>query len=219
MYRVSATLLDSFRLYKTAEFISTEELDARIRRDPMEPSEAMRIGTAFHGIAEGRCVRDGDPGSPEGAVYTCDGYVFDAETADAALSWCRGGVPEVKKAGVVIPSEFGPIAIVGKADYLRGLMADEIKTKVGKEFNPADYIDAWQWRVYMRVFGVRSVVYRLVRLDLRDGVYFSKRDDLVLYPYSALDAEVDAAVRAVARYAADRGILDYLTQSSEGIAA
>jgi len=217
MIRVSATMLDTFRLYKTAEFISTEEMDSRLRRDPMEPNEAMRVGTAFHGVAEGRGTRRGDPQAQEGAAYECDGYLFDAETTDAALAHCVG-MAEIKSDRVIIDTEYGPVQLVGKADCINGLRAVEIKTKIKAMPDPLNHVDAWQWRVYCRVFGVQRVDYLLVRLDLIDGVYHASHDVLTLYPYQSLPHDVAQEVAELVRYAAGRGLLQYLHQSSDNTA-
>lgn len=214
MMRISATMLDSFRLYKSAEFISTEEMDARLRRDPIEPNEAMLVGTAFHGIAEGRATPKGDPQAPEGAAYECDGYLFDAETTDRALAMCRG-FAEIKSDLVRIDTRYGSVALVGKCDSLHGREAIEIKTKIGRDLDPTAHISAWQWRVYCRVFGVDRVRYLLARLDLRDGVYHVKHDMMDVYPYPGLALDVEREVRELTDYAATRGLLDYLHQSNE----
>lgn len=214
MMRVSATMLDSFRLYKSAEFISTDEMDARLRRDPIEPNEATKVGTAFHGIAEGLATLKGDPQSPEGAAYECGGYLFDAETTDRALVKCQG-FAEIKSDLVRIDTRYGSVALVGKCDALHGREAIEIKTRIKRDLDPVDYIKAWQWRVYCRVFGVDKVRYLLARLDEVDGVYHVKHDSFVMYPYPGLSLDVERVTRELIDYAADRGLLDYLHQSSD----
>jgi len=214
MLRISATLLDSFRLLKEADFMTPDEFDARIRRDPIEPSRAMQLGTAFHAIAEGLAWKGIGESNEE--VYEHDGFLFDAESSDEALKHLVGGVSEAKQE-VVINSPFGPIAIVGKADYLRGVTADEIKTK-DKEFDLMNYADAWQWRTYCRVFGVQRVIYHLCRLeqDEETGVWLVRSHEMLpLYAYPGVNADVEAAALDLAKYSADLGLLNYLRQSSE----
>jgi len=211
MMRVTATLLDSFRLFHEADFITVEELDARIRRDPIAPTPAMRLGTAFHAIAEGTAAMLGDPLSPEGAAYEFDGFRFDARSADEALREYRDGVPEVRGERE-IETDFGLVRLVGKADYLKGISAREIKTR-DKDFDPLSYAESYQWRVYCRVFRVPVVYYDLCRLEFDEGsgLWFVRaHDELPLYTYPELGKDVERMTRAFLRHAAARGLLGYL---------
>lgn len=212
MFRISATLLDGFRLYREADFIETGEIEARIRGDASEPTEDMRLGTAFHAIAEGIAEPCGDHG--DRPAYCFGGFVFDAESADAALSAYCGGVAEVK-ATLPIATPHGPALLVCKADYLRGNGIRELKTR-RKPFDVETYADSLQWRSYLLAFDAARIVYDLVRLDEADGVFFAaEHDALPLYPYPGMRDDVEREARALVAFAHERGLLPYLTAAQE----
>lgn len=210
MFRLSATLLESFRLYREADFISTEEIETRLRGDAMEPTEDMRLGTAFHAIAEGIAEPCGDHG--DRPAYCFDGFVFDAVSADEALAGYSGGMSEVKATREIV-TPHGPAVLVAKADYLRGNAARELKTR-RKAFDVENYADSLQWRVYVAVFGLSRLTYDLVQLDERGGVFYvADHDTLDLYPYPALLDDVEREARGLVAFAHERGLLGHLADA------
>lgn len=210
MFRLSATLLESFRLYREADFISAEDMDSRVRGDAIEPTEDMRLGAAFHAIAEGIAEPRGDHG--DRPAYCAGGFVFDAVSADEALAGYVGGISEVK-ATRIVPTPHGPAVLVAKADYLQGNAARELKTR-RKPFDVESYVDSLQWRVYVAVFGLARFTYDLVRLDEAGGVFFAaEHDTLDLYPYPALLDDVERETRALVAFAHERGILHHLADA------
>jgi len=70
MYRLTPSLLDSFRLYQTADWMALSDLEARIKGEPVTQTPAMKLGSAFHAIAEGVA-------EVQGNVYYVDGLLFD----------------------------------------------------------------------------------------------------------------------------------------------
>ena len=220
MIRVSATLLESFRLLRDFEWMKPEDFANRVKRVPIDPvPEVMLLGTAFHAISEGLAEYNceltiNQPCAPPS--YTYDGFAFDAESADFALKELHSGVAEVKAADSTISSKHGDITLVGKADYLKGVTAHEIKTKKGKNFDPLQYADSFQWKMYCRVFGVSKVTYHLVRLDQdkESMIWFAKADTLDMYAYPDLNNEVDRAARECVDYIHELGLISYLSKSS-----
>lgn len=205
MIRISASLLDSYRLFKDFEFISVEEMDKRLKREPVPQTDEMKIGAAFHEVAQGGGERIDN-------IFFYDSFGFRSKAVEELRERLRPGIHEVKKYDTVIDSPYGQILITARVDSIHGTVIDEIKTKVGKALNPEQYMDAWQWKVYLRVFGASKLIYHLCQLtyDKLQEAYNVEIDTLPLYPYPAMEKEVDAAFCELVEYAASRGLLKYL---------
>lgn len=102
-----------------------------------EESEAMRKGTAFHKYLEtaqsGTDVKD----------FTVDGYRF-VFTCDAEIVLPQ--TRETRKG-----KDYGGIVISGQADALGGKAIVDHKTT--ERFDAEKYLEGWQWRYYLDIFG------------------------------------------------------------------
>ncbi|HKY51652.1 MAG TPA: hypothetical protein VJP45_10380 [Candidatus Limnocylindria bacterium] len=204
MITVRASTLDSFGLYMDPDvnFISTEEMDARIARgaaDGGSTSEAAALGTAFHEAVAGTYV---------GAI------LFDPATITKARRGL-GGVPSEVYGSTIVDVDGTPVRLTGHADYLLGLKLLDFKTS-RKPIPPDRHADSLQWRAYCVIFGAECVTYRHVQLDDDDdGVVYAKSiDDVVMYPYPKLRDDVVQALRALLEYARTRGILESMDDSA-----
>lgn len=205
MIRISASLLDSYRLFKDFEFISVEEMDKRLMREPTPQTDKMKIGAAFHEVAQGG-------GSKVDDIFHYENYQFMSPDIDALITRLAPGIHEVKKYDTVIPSPHGKINITARVDSIHGATVHEIKTKIGQAPKPEAYMDSWQWKVYLRVFGAKKLVYHLCQLsfDKKAEAFNVEIDSLDLYPYPTMNNEVDSAFCELVEYAEHRGLLDYL---------
>jgi hypothetical protein len=194
MITVRATTVESFRLFMDpdVDFISVDEMDARLRGDQRESSDAAGLGTAFHAAVEGTYV---------GAI------LFDADSVEKARRGL-GGVPSEVDGSVVLDVHGTPVRLTGHADYLLGLDLLDLKTS-SKPIPPDRHADSMQWRCYCVIFGAKRVTYRHVQLDEDDdGVIYAKSvDDVPMYPYPDVLGDVVKCIAALLDYATARGLL------------
>jgi hypothetical protein len=195
MITVRATTVESFRLYKDPEcsFISPEEMDARLRGEQSDAGPAAALGTAFHEAVAGTYI---------GAL------LFDDRSVEKARRGL-GGVPSEVDGSITLDVLGTPVRLTGHADYLLGLDLLDLKTS-SKPIPPDRHADSMQWRVYCVIFGAKRVTYRHVQLDEDDdGVIYAKSiDDVVMYPYPELHADVVRCLASLLDYARTRGLLE-----------
>lgn len=201
MITVRATTLESFRLFMDpdVDFISADEMDARLRGDVRDAGPKAALGSAFHEAVAGTYV---------GAV------LFDPASVEKARRGL-GGVPSEVYGSVVVDVGGTPVLLTGHADYLIGLDLLDLKTSE-KPIPPDRHADSMQWRCYCVIFGAKRVTYRHVQLDEDDdGVIYAKSvDDVVMYPYPDVLADVTRCLRALLDYAQMRGLLDGMQEAS-----
>ena len=206
MYRLSPTLLDGYRLYCEQDWMSLPDIEARIRREPMVPTPAMRLGAAFHGIAEGQWVQG------EGDTYLVDGLTFDALSVDEAFFKLPTGVSEVPCSRIMPKTLYGPVQLSGRVDRLVGLTPWEIKTKI-EILDPERYADSLQWLAYAWMLGVREVRYLLVQLEEKGGIWRVKdADTLTLYAPDDPTMVLRPWIERLMQHAERRGLLEHLNR-------
>ncbi len=206
MLRLSATLLESSRLYHEGVtspggqiLVDQADLIESIAGEFVE-TEPMRLGSAFHAVFE-------DPDRHlemwDGAgVYLSDGYTFDAQAVDKAVAdiWALAPVMEVPSTDATLQTDYGPVRISARADAIAGLDAWELKT-TQRYPKPERYLDSMQWRTYVLAYGVTSVTYRIVQLKhlkKPDVWTVTNTETLTLYPYPQITQDVtEAATRLV----------------------
>ena len=198
MLRLSATLLESSRLYY-AGVISQESLIESIIGE-VEPTQAMKLGSAFHAVFE-----DPDPFMEmwdDAAVYHSDGFVFDAQLVDKSVAdiWAQCPIMEVPSSDLTLKTDYGPVRISCRADAMAGLDVYELKT-TQRALNTVKYLDSMQWRAYVLAYGATSVTYRIVQLKhLKepDVWTIANHETLTQYPYPQITQDVTyAATRLI----------------------
>ena len=205
MYRLSPTLLDSYRLYCEQDWMSLPDIEARIRREPMLPTPAMGLGKAFHEIAEGVRTIFGD-------WYLTDEMRFDRKSADQAIALIPPGVSEVPCARIMDSTIYGPVQLSGRVDRLVGLTPWEIKTKT-EILDPERYADSLQWLAYAWMLGVREVQYLLVQLEEKGGIWRVKdADTLTLYAPNDPMRVLRPWIERLMTHAERRGLLEHLNR-------
>lgn len=137
--RTSATDIDAFRRYRDNEDGDLQELLNQFWRRT-EPTEAMRAGTALHTALEN--VGDG-----EFTQLTAEGYTFDFEAA------AEVDLPAIRECKATREYVIGEclVTLVGKVDAIHGRRIDDHKFTA--RFDPERFLDSFQWRIYLDVFG------------------------------------------------------------------
>jgi hypothetical protein len=188
-FRVSEA--ESFRQWRNDEDAELEHLLARLRgQTPASP--AMEAGTAFHKALET---------APTGLTVTAleaNGYTFTfAGDFVAELPAIR----EVR-AGKTWMVDGEPITISGQLDCIHGKRIEDHKT-TGR-FDPERYMDGYQWRLYLSIFGAdhfRWNVFEIAEKDhpLEWEVYAQHR--LEQYRYPAMEDDCARLAQELARFA------------------
>lgn len=202
---------------------------------PFEATNFMRYGTAFHKILETpekylrkdaqpiRLPKRGVTYEPQD-VYKADGIAFlatDVEQAmqhvlPSALREFRAHKPYLLKTGETVH-------VTGKVDQIWGNEIIEYKTKWG-EFDIASYYDSIQWRIYLSLFEVEAVSYKVFVMKERDRMSpFADHPalDLVgIHPftfnaYEGLEADIMETINAFVEWAKMRGLEGYLMPRKE----
>ncbi len=175
MIRTSVTKLDALHLYQQG-VIELEELIKRLRGETVE-TEAMQFGRAFHKLLEKIDEIE------EGKDTEIDGNVFSANdilTTKNNLKYKPAlGVPEIKDVKEYnVDGEIVQVSAV--ADLLVGETVVEYKTT--KYFDIEKYINSYQWRFYLDIFGARKVVYNIFLFynnqlrGVRDFTFYNYKD-------------------------------------------
>lgn len=200
--RVSATQLESFRLYLTEDWMEEASLLATLKGE-FTPTPAVRLGHAYHSVLE-TPERYRRPGG-----YACEGFTFDETTMRPMLDLIdRRGVFEVKAT-----KAFGPVTLVAQADQLVGAHLYEFKT-TGSSFDPDKYLASAQWRVMALVFEPLAITYRVAQLDDHgNGVAELKAlEHVTVYPYAGLEQEMRDLTRRFVDYVTLRGLDGFLRE-------
>lgn len=190
VFRVSE--VESFRQWQEDEDADTELLLNRLR-GLGEESAAMRAGTAFHKALETICT------GLEVSLIEEMGHTFEfAGDFEIALPKIR----EVRASRVYMVDD-QPITISGQLDAVEGKRIEDHKT-TGR-FDPERYLDGYQWRLYLDIFGAdlfRWNVFEIKCLDEVENhwqVFAAHR--LEQYRYPAMHRDCQRLVADLAKFA------------------
>lgn len=144
--------LEAFRRWRETEDSTTADLVQWITAS--EPTEPMRVGTAFHKALEA-C----QPGSFE--RMEADGYTFllpDAELALPAIRELRGF------------KDYHGLTVTGCVDCLDGTVVIDHKTTA--RIDPERYLAGYQWRYYLDIFEAHTFRWNLFQVrEVEPRVY------------------------------------------------
>ena len=205
--RLTPSLLDSFRLYCDFDFKSLSELEAQIKGEPVTQTPAMRLGSAFHKVAEG----DIDLGVGEhDGFYRADGLLFDVATTDDALALRGPGVAEVWCSKPLLTVPHQPL-LRGRCDWISGTVPWEIKTK-DKTLEPDYYVKSLQWPCYLHMLDAEECRYLLVQLEERvEGTWWVRDADVLpLFRYAGMEDMIVSWATRMIHFCESRGLLSYL---------
>lgn len=165
MIRLSVTMLDSYLYFLRNEEMEFDALLRRLRgEEPASPQ--MLAGHAFHSLLENAASGALDHASVDGFEFV---FALDAEIA----------LPNIRelKAEKLIETPSGPVTLVGKVDALDGITVRDYK--LTERFDAERYVDSFQWRAYLMMFGAQRFVY-----DVFQCRYEAQR--VTVYDYQAL---------------------------------
>lgn len=189
-YRVSN--VEQFRQWENDDDYELETLLSRLY-GLEEPSEAMQAGTAFH-----KCLELSQSGLIADRMEH-DGFVFTFE-GDFILV-----LPEIRelRAHKVFMVDGEPIVITGQVDAIEGRRIDDTKTT--GNFSPDRYLDGYQWRLYLSIFGAnhfRWNVFEIANLADDPPKQYRVRNHHTLeqFRYPGMEDDCQALVERFARF-------------------
>jgi hypothetical protein len=204
-YRLSATQLEAWRLWRDQDWMPESALIATLTR-MVEPSHRMDVGTAFGDIlaTPDTFAVPNLIGGPAYYEHPATGLRFSADTMAGPLAlFHREGLFEVKQ----VKRTRGGHQLVAKADQVLGLALVENKATL-QGFDIDKYLWSLQWKVSAVVFEPVLIEYRVFCLGEANGGIFTVRDthQFVLYPYPDVADEVDQVLDELAWYLRSRQI-------------
>lgn len=188
-FRVSEC--ESFRQFMNDEEAELEHFLARMRGQ-VPPSPAMEAGAAFHKALEEAIT------GLEVTSIEANGYTF---TFAGNFTVELPAIREVRASKTwIVDGE--PVTISGQLDCIHGKRVEDHKT-TGR-FDPERYLDGYQWRLYLTIFGAdhfRWNVFEIAEKDppLEWEVFAQHR--LEQYRYPAMEDDCTRLVQDLARFA------------------
>ena len=187
--RVSATDIDQLRYFRGEDEMELAELIARLKH-LMPSSEAMEAGTALHLALENAIPGDFDR-------LQADGFTFTFETdAEIALPVIR----EMKATREYLIDDV-QVTLVGKVDAIHGRRIDDHKFTA--KFDPDRYLDSYQWRIYLEVFGADTFRWNIfeAREDSNKSYVIRNMHPLTMHRYPGMGADVERELGEFVRFA------------------
>lgn len=127
---------------------SLAQVVASITHD--HPSEAMLAGTAFHHALELAICGSHD-------AFYVDGYTFNLPDAELSLTSIR----EMR-----MFRRYGDLTVTGKADGVHGRRVIDHKTAA--TFDAERYLEGYQWRFYLDLFGADRFEWNVFEIEETD---------------------------------------------------
>lgn len=191
--RVSATDIDQLIYFHNEDEMELAELIARLKH-LMPSSEAMEAGSAFHSALEAA-----GPGDYESLAF--DGYAFSFET-DVELD-----LPEIREMKATREYRIGDVLVtlVGKVDAIHGRRI--VDHKFTAKFDPDRYLESYQWRIYLEVFGAdafRWNIFEAAESPPKSKNYRIRNvHKMDMHRYPDMGADVEAKLREFVAFARD----------------
>ena len=191
--RVYPSALDGFEYYTSfVENKTPETLDKYVKdlTGQSPPNEAMERGTLFH---------KGMEDMAKTGRWDCPiGWDIDVELprpvyAEKPLFMTRKDPMAVRGYEVMFS---------GKVDAMYGNVIVDYKT-TEKSIQLEKYMDSWQWRAYLTMWGAafRTFRYDIFKLKRRKGEWFvDDHQDLVCTAYEGMEAEVWGIARRFSEF-------------------
>ena len=199
MYRLSPTMLDSYRLYKTTNWKSYTDIVLTIKREVVE-TEPMKVGRAVHHIKEGL-------GTEKYGMVLIDGYIFRGiEKEDKKY------ISELKITPK-IQTPYGNCIISMVADAIYGNEIKEYKTTQ----SPIDigrYMEYYQWRCYLWGFCAEKIIYEVMEINqCKDGIWKVKNTEKIsLCPYIGMEEDIRLLVEDMIAFCHSQGLQNYILE-------
>jgi hypothetical protein len=202
MIRVSATTLESYRLFIEQDWMDESELLATIRGE-FVPDRKVLLGQAFDAVLT----------HPDryrvSAGYQVGRDFFSDDTMVPALAlFDRRGVMQVKGT-----KTYGDVQVVAKADQLIGGTLIENKTTLSS-FDADKYERSAQWRLMADLFEPLQITYHVFCLSDDDAGMIGLRsiETINFFPYAALTRDCQELIEKFHHYVQMRGLVPLLEQ-------
>ncbi len=203
--RISVTTLEAYRLFMDGDWMAEEDLIATIKGVSAK-TDKIAVGNAFHSILEDPEKYRFDQ-EPFDYGYACGGLKFWGPTVEELLQKIdRRGIPELKTT-----RNYGGVTVVGKADHIVGTHIDEYKTT--KNFDADKYLESYQWRFLLDIFGAKSLMYHVASVSPSDeDVIIRDIASMPVYPYPALHDDCCGLLVKFLGYISARNLGSYLQE-------
>jgi hypothetical protein len=189
--RVSATDIDMLRRFYDEDDADLADLIRQLRH-LMPSTEAMEAGTALH-----KALENAPAGEHKG--FEADGFLFSFDTeAEIDLPAMR----EMKAVREYLVDDVR-VTLVGKVDAIHGKRIDDHKFTA--KFDPDRYLNSWQWRIYLEVFGADTFVWNIFEAIESAPKHYLIRNvhKLTQQRYPGIADDVERELRAFVRFARD----------------
>lgn len=189
--RVSATDVDALRRFYDEDDADLADLIRQLRH-LMPSTEAMEAGTALH-----KALELAEPGDHKG--FEIDGFTFSFQT-DAEVD-----LPVIREMKATREYLFDDVRVtlVGKVDAINGRRIDDHKFTA--RFDADRYLDSYQWRVYLEVFGADHFRWNIFEaLESAPKNYLIRNvHKLDMHRYPGMGEDVERSLRAFISFARD----------------
>lgn len=177
MYKISVTVLESFRRYMTeASPFDTEEKLLQSIKGIFRGNAKTEFGQAYHAILEGRYTIGND------GKICAKGMRFTPEQAKPALGYRTRHPQIVSEVPVskIYSTKYFPVMISGRVDAIEGLFIRDAKTKF-RSPDFVEYMQSCQWKFYTDMLEATGFLY-----DVFEIICFGDEDN---EPYGNLTAQ------------------------------
>jgi len=200
--RISATLLESFRLMMTTDWYPEADLIAHIRGEYVERPE-MKLGRSYHALLE-------RPQRSLSGLYEHDGLIFEDAAIETMLERIAPGLFEVKTTKELLVPGAGIVTLVAKCDHISGAHISEFKTTLDS-FDAEKYLASAQWKVMSLLFEAQRISYHVALLkDEGERIALRSIESLNVFNYPDLEREVRELLKEFCSYVKRRGLTEYL---------
>jgi hypothetical protein len=211
MLRVSATTLESYRLFIEQDWMEESELLATIRGE-FVPDRKVLLGQAFDAV-----LNDPDAYRVPGGFQVGRDFFSADMMANALAPFDRRGVFQAKAT-----KTYGDVQVVAKADQLIGATLIENKTTLST-FDADKYERSYQWRLMADIFEPLQITYHVFCLsDDAEGagmIDLRSIETINFFPYAALSQDCRALIEKFRHYVEMRGLVPLLEQRYAAAAA
>ena len=204
MIRVSATTLESYRLFIEQDWMEEAELIATIRGE-FVPDRKVLLGQAFDEV-----LTDPEKYRVSGGFQVGPDFFSADMMAEPLRLMDRRGVAQVKAT-----KDYGDVQVVAKADRLIGAALVENKTTLSS-FDADKYERSFQWRLMADILEPLQITYHVFCLsDDADGagmIGLRSIESINFFPYDALHHDCCELVANFRHYLGVRGLTGLLEQ-------
>lgn len=188
--RVHVTDLDQLLWFRRIEDMTTEELISRLRRES-PPNRAMAMGTAWHAILE-------QPPADELVVVERDGFTFLIE-CDAEITLPQIREIRAEKTYVV---DGVTVTLTGGCDGITGNVVTDHKLTARPD--PEKYLDSYQWRAYLDIYGAdvfEYILYQALDQEAKGQVIIKDVVPFRFYRYPEMVSDLISGIRDFVEFA------------------